>query len=76
MGGEEAFRAMYEEATAEKYGFLACDWRDMKAYKWGAELDEPVELWSRYDENGNVSKGLKTELNKGKLENDSNNKKI
>jgi hypothetical protein len=76
MGGEEAFRAMYEEATAEKYGFLACDWRDMKAYKWGAELDEPVLLWSRYDENGNISKGVNTELNKGKLENDSINKKI
>jgi hypothetical protein len=71
MGGEEAFKAMYETATAEKYGFLACDWRDMKAYAWGAELDAPVELWSRYDDTGNVNKEVNTELNKGKLENDS-----
>ena len=28
----------------------------MKAYKWGADLDEPVELWSRYDENGDIIK--------------------
>ena len=68
MGGEEAFRAMYEEATAQKYGMLCCDWRDMKSYKWGAELPEPVELWSRYDEDGNVNKEVNVEMNKGKIE--------
>ena len=71
MGGEEAFKAMYEEATAQKYGMLCCDWRDMKSYKWGAELDEPVELWSRYDDAGNVNKSVATEMNKGKLEGDT-----
>ena len=64
MGGEEAFRAMYESATKEKYGMLCCDWRDMKSYAWGGELDAPVELWSRYDEAGNVNK----EVNKGKID--------
>ena len=43
----------------------------MKSYKWGAELDEPVELWSRYDEAGNVNKSVATEMNKGKLESDT-----
>ena len=71
MGGEIAFKEMYETATAEKYGFLACDWRDMKAYAWGADKDAPVELWSRYDEAGNVNKEVNVEMNKGKLENDS-----
>ena len=58
MGGEETFKQLYDEATAQKYGFLLCDWRDMKAYKWGAELEEPVEIWSRYDENGNINKSI------------------
>ena len=71
MGGEEAFKSMYEEATAQKYGMLCCDWRDMKSYKWGAELDEPVELWSRYDDAGNVNKSVNVEMNKGKLETDT-----
>ncbi len=57
MGGEDTFRQMYEEATAEKYGFLLCDWRDMKAYKWGGTTDEPIEMWSRYNEKGEVNKG-------------------
>jgi len=56
MGGEETFLNAYNEATNEKYGFLLCDFRDMKMYKWGANLNEPVELWSRYDENGNLNK--------------------
>jgi len=71
MGGEEQFINMYEEATAEKYGFLLCDWRDMKAYKWGGTTDEPVLLWSRYDENGNINK--KVELNKGSIDNSNSN---
>jgi len=28
----------------------------MKMYKWGADLTEPVEVYSRYDENGNINK--------------------
>ena len=56
MGGEETFINAYNEATNEKYGFLLCDFRDMKMYKWGGTLTEPVELWTRYDENGNLNK--------------------
>ena len=57
-----------EFSRSQKYGILCCDWRDMKAYKWGADLDEPIEVWSRYDENGNVNKFV--EMNKGKLADD------
>ena len=60
MGGEDTFKALYEEATAQKYGFLFCDWRDMKAYKWGSDLPEPIEIWSRYDENGDINKNVET----------------
>ena len=56
MGGEENFLKCYNEATGVKYGFLACDFRDMKMYRWGGETDEPVEVWSRYDENGELIK--------------------
>ena len=55
FGGEENFRACYTEATGIKYGFMMADWRDLKLYKWGAELPEPVEIWSKYDENGNLN---------------------
>ena len=61
MGGEENFRKCYEEATGQKYGFLLCDWRDMKMYKWGSDLPEPIEIWSRYDENGNINKDISKE---------------
>jgi len=64
MGGEETFKSLYDEATAQKYGFLLCDWRDMKAYKWGAELPEPTEIWSRYDEDGNINKDTVEPLSK------------
>ena len=57
MGGEENFKACYEEATAKKYQFLWADFRDMKLYKWGGELEEPEELWSMYDENGDRTTG-------------------
>lgn len=70
MGGEKVFRQLYEEATAEKYGFLLCDWRDMKAYKWGANLPEPIEIWSRYDDDGKVNK--KENLQQDKLTSEEN----
>ena len=54
MGGEENFLRCYNEATSEKYGFLLSDFRDMKLYRWGGQTDEPVLVWSRYDENGNI----------------------
>ena len=53
MGGEENFLRCYNEATSKKYGFLWCDFRNMKMYKWGADLPEPIEVYSMYDENGN-----------------------
>jgi hypothetical protein len=57
MGGEQNFKDCYEEAVSKKYQFLWSDFRDMKLYKWGGELDEPVELWSMYDENGDRTTG-------------------
>jgi len=59
MGGEDLWTQMYEEATAKKYGFLLNDFRDMKVYKWGGDLTEPIEIWSKYDENGNINKQVK-----------------
>lgn len=56
MGGENNFRECYEEAVGKKYQFLWCDFRDMKLYKWGGELDNPILLWSMYDENGDRTK--------------------
>lgn len=57
MGGEDNFRQCYEEAVSKKYQFLWSDFRDMKLYKWGGELDAPVLLWSMFDDDGNRSKG-------------------
>ena len=81
FGGEEEFTKNYEEACNPKYGFIFNDWRDLKSYAWGAELDEPKLLWERYDEEGNISKKVsetkdtkddKTEeINKGKLKSDN-----
>ena len=66
FGGEEEFMKNYKIATTPKYGFMLNDWRDLKSYAWGAELDEPKLLWSRYDENGNVAEHRETdEPNKG-----------
>ena len=53
MGGEENFLRHYNDATSKKYGFLWSDFRNMKMYKWGADLPEPIEVWSMFDENGN-----------------------
>ena len=63
MGGEENFLRAYEEATSAKYGFLLSDFRSMKMYKWGAELTEPIEVYSRYDENGNINKTVDPKSN-------------
>ena len=57
MGGEQNFKDCYEEAVGKKYQFLWSDFREMKLYKWGGELPEPVLLWSMYDENGDRSTG-------------------
>jgi hypothetical protein len=47
-------------------------------YAWGAELAEPQLLWSRYDDDGNISKNDKDpatqdikEVTKGKLKTDN-----
>ena len=81
FGGEEEFIKNYNIACNPKYGFALCDWRDLKMYAWGAELDEPQLLWSRYDEDGNISKNDKDpannqkevngEVTKGKLKTDN-----
>ncbi len=56
MGGEDNFLKCYNEACSVKYGMLLLDYRDMKMYKQTPETGEPVEIWSRYDENGNITK--------------------
>lgn len=75
FGGEDQFSKNYEEACNPKYGFILNDWRDLKSYAWGAELDEPKLLWERYDEEGNIStkesKDQTEEINKGKLKSDN-----
>ncbi len=79
MGGEENFLKCYNEATAEKYGFLLSDFRDMKLWKWGGQTSEPELVWSRYDENGNIinpTKQTKEDIktgNKSMLKEDSSN---
>lgn len=55
MGGEENFLRCYEEACMEKYGMLLLDYRDMKMYKHTPSTGEPIEIWSRYDDNGNLN---------------------
>ena len=72
MGGEENFLQCYNDATGVKYGFLACDFRDMKMYKWGGDTDEPEEVWSRYDENGDLIKEDKQTTEDIKTNNKSN----
>ena len=68
FGGEDEFIQNYKRATTPKYGFMLNDWRDLKSYAWGADLGEPELMWSRYDENGNVTE--KEEPNKGLLKSD------
>ena len=75
FGGEEEFIKNYKIACNPKFGFALCDWRDLKMYAWGSDLDSPQLLWSRYDEEGNLSKTDETktdetkEVNKGKIKN-------
>ena len=56
MGGEDEFYKNYRTATDKKYGFLLNDFRDLKSYAWGSDLNEPELLWTRYDENGEIVK--------------------
>lgn len=65
FGGEKVFYEKYLEATSVKYGFLLCDFRDMILYKWGADRDEPIPIWNKYDENGNINTDI--EINKGMI---------
>ncbi len=67
FGGEKVFMEKYKEATGVKYGFLLADYRDMKLYKWGADRPEPIEIYSKYDENGNLNDHDTVEVNKGAI---------
>ena len=60
LGGEENFLKCYEIATAEKYGFLWCDFRAMKMYAWGGSRDAPELLYRRYDDAGKIIKNMDT----------------
>ena len=66
FGGEKVFMEKYKEATGVKYGFLMADYRDMKLYKWGADRPEPIEIYSKYDEEGNLN-NYEGEVNKGAI---------
>ena len=71
FGGEKVFLEKYKEATNVKYGFLLADYREMKLYKWGADREEPIEIWSKYDENGNLNTDDQpVEQNKGLISGD------
>ena len=37
----------------------------MILYKWGADRDEPIPIWNKYDENGNIN--TDSEINKGMI---------
>jgi len=82
FGGEEEFIKNYNIACNPKFGFALCDWRDLKMYAWGSDLTEPKLLWSRYDEQGNLTQSKDPanrnditeeiqEVNKGKLKSDT-----
>lgn len=66
FGGEKVFLEKYKEACGIKYGFLLSDFRDMKLYKWGADREEPIEIFSRYNEDGTINMEGQ-ELNHGAL---------
>ena len=55
MGGEQNFLRCYQEACMVKYGMLLLDYRDMKIYKHTPETGEPVEIWSRYNDDGTLN---------------------
>ncbi len=55
FGGEKVFLEKYKEACGVKYGFLLSDFRDMKLYKWGADRPEPIEIFSRYNDDGTIN---------------------
>ena len=52
LGGEENWNKCYEEATSKKYQFMLNCFKTMRIFKWGGDLDEPVLLYSMYNENG------------------------
>lgn len=70
FGGEKVFLEKYKEACGIKYGFLLSDFRDMKLYKWGADRPEPIEIYSRYNEDGTINMDEAGELNKGNITGD------
>lgn len=73
FGGEKVFKEKYKEACGIKYGFLLSDFRDMKLYKWGADRPEPIEIYSRYNDDGtiNMDDGSNSgEMNKGEIKGD------
>ena len=55
LGGEDNWLACYQEATNKKYSFMLNCMKSMRIFKWGADLEEPVLLYSMYDENGDRS---------------------
>jgi hypothetical protein len=67
FGGEKVFLEKYKEACGIKYGFLLSDFRDMKLYAWGADRQEPIEIYSRYNEDGTINMEGAGELNKGNI---------
>ena len=69
FGGEKVFLEKYKEACGVKYGFLLSDFRDMKLYKWGADRPEPIEIFSRYNEDGTINMDT-GESNKGLVSGD------
>lgn len=52
LGGEENWLNCYEEACNKKYQFMVNCFKTMRIFKWGGDLDEPVLLYSMYNENG------------------------
>jgi hypothetical protein len=68
MGGEENFLKAYHEATAEKYGFLWCCFRSMQMWAWGGTKDQPVLLYRRYDDNGNIIKNIDDDSSLNKID--------
>ena len=69
FGGEKVFLEKYKEACGVKYGFLLSDFRDMTLYKWGADRPEPIEIYSRYNDDGTINMDT-GEANKGLVSGD------
>jgi len=52
LGGEENWQRCYHDATSRKYQFMYNCFKTMRIFKWGGDLNEPVLLYSMYNENG------------------------